>query len=104
MGCFKKWGQVGSIKERGISRKNSINKGKKEKCKKYVGNFVPVVVKIESMQESPDEAYQNVDPWALLETLIQKSEGAVQESQVLRITSKSFHSDALGPPPFTKPT
>lgn len=61
MGCFKKWGQVGSIKERGISRKNSINKGKKEKCKKYVGNFVPVVVKIESMQESPDEAYQNVD-------------------------------------------
>lgn len=40
-----------------------------------MGNFVPVVVKIESMQESPDEAYQNVDPWALLETLIQKSEG-----------------------------
>ena len=40
-----------------------------------MGNFVPVVVKIESMQESPDEAYQNVDPWALLETLIQKPEG-----------------------------
>lgn len=73
LGLVKKWQLVGNSRGKGgISGRNGITKGEKETCRKYVGHFVPVVLKLQCIQESPGEAYQNVSPWALSEILFQK--------------------------------